>query len=226
VTALILATHNRHKVSEITAILGARYRFLTLQHFPEAPASSEDQSTFAGNAMKKARDLARWMQGVPGLDYRIPTPNALIVADDSGLEVDALKGAPGVHSARFAAIDAKPPQPASVGNSPDSANNAKLLRLLKDVPPNQRKGRFRCAIASIRVKPVQGILAGQTFEGICEGKIQSSESGKGGFGYDPLFIPDGQTVSFAQLPSDVKNRVSHRAQALQKLKRYLDTLGL
>jgi XTP/dITP diphosphohydrolase len=223
-TTLILATRNKHKVVEIAAILGAHYRFLTLQDFPEAPAVQEDQNTFAGNAMKKAKDLARWMQGMPGFEYRVPGTNALVVADDSGLEVDALKGAPGVHSARFAASDAKPGQ-AAVAPS-DAANNEKLLRLLSAVPAGKRHARFRCVLASIRVKPPQGVLAGQTFDGVCEGHVLPSAAGQGGFGYDPLFVPLGHTMSFAQLGASTKNQLSHRAQALQQLKRYLGTLGL
>jgi XTP/dITP diphosphohydrolase len=223
-TTLILATRNKHKVAEITAILGPRYRFLTLQDFPEAPMAREDQTTFSGNAMKKAKELARWMQGMPSVEFRVPGPNALVIADDSGLEVDALKGAPGIHSARFAALDTKPGQPPPT--SVDAANNEKLLRLLSNVRTGQRHARFRCALATIRVKPPQAAMAGQNFEGVCEGHVQFAAAGHGGFGYDPLFVPLGHTVSFGQLPAATKNHLSHRAQALQKLKRYLDTLGL
>src|SRR6185503_1958064 len=223
-TTVIVATRNRHKLSEIAGILGKHYRFLSLLDFSEAPETVEDQSTFAGNAMKKARELARWMQGRPGMDLRIPDAHALILADDSGLEVDALKGAPGVHSARFAALDARPAG-APTANSTDAANNAKLLSLLKDVPAGKRQARFRCALASIRVKPAQPMLAGQTFEGTCEGCLQAAATGQGGFGYDPLFVPAGQTRSFAELEASAKNQLSHRAQALLKFRSYLDTLG-
>ena len=218
-TALIIATGNRHKLGEIAAILGNRYRFLTLHDFPEARAAVEDQPTFAANAMKKARDLARWMQGVGGLDFRIPSANALVLADDSGLEVDALKGAPGVHSARFAALDGRAATAATT-NSADASNNAKLLELLKEVPEGKRQARFRCALASIRVKPPQSVLAGQTFEGTCEGRIQSVARGQGGFGYDSLFVPLGYNQSFAELSASVKNRSSHRAKALEGLKQH------
>jgi XTP/dITP diphosphohydrolase len=162
---------------------------------------------------------------VGGLDFRIPSANALVLADDSGLEVDALQGAPGVHSARFAALDGRAATAATT-NSADASNNAKLLGLLKEVPEGKRQARFRCALASIRVKPPQSVLAGQTFEGTCEGRIQSVARGQGGFGYDSLFVPLGYNQSFAELSAGAKNQISHRAQALQKFKRYLDTLGL
>jgi len=151
---------------------------------------------------------------------------ALVFADDSGLEVDALNGAPGVHSARFAALDKSE-------NSHDADNNAKLLRLLKDVPTEQRGGRFRCVIALVPVpeqkaestSPVcyADEFAAQTFEGTCEGRIQFVASGDGGFGYDPLFVPEGFAQSFAELGEEVKNRLSHRAKALEKLKHFFNS---
>ena len=147
-------------------------------------------------------------------------PN-FVLADDSGLEVDVLDGAPGVHSARFAAMDKSE-------NSHDADNNAKLLRLLKDVPLEKRTARFHCVIALVPVpeggaesaSPVCYAAAeeAQIFDGACEGRIQFSPSGQGGFGYDPLFVPEGFKESFAELGEDVKNRLSHRAKALGKLK--------
>jgi len=228
-TTLLIATRNRHKVGEIAAILGERFRYLDLSGFQEAPAIVEDEPTFAKNAAKKARELAKWLQNLPAFDFRVPGANALVLADDSGLEVDALNGAPGVHSARFAALAGSAgsvARGAPKGNSPDADNNAKLLRLLKDLPLERRAARFRCAIAAIRMKPRQPSLAGQVFEGVCEGRIQAAPKGQGGFGYDPLFVPLGHNQSFAELGHQTKNRISHRAQALQKLRRYLDTLGL
>ena len=234
VTVLVIATTNRHKLAEIRAILGPRYRYLSLQDFPEAPKVVEDEKTFSGNAMKKARELARFLQDVAALEYRVPGVNALVVADDSGLEVDALNGAPGVHSARFAALD----QDGNAGGLPraggevaeaspsDAENNAKLLALLRAVPLEKRAARFRCVIASVRLKPLQPVLAGQTFEGVCEGRIQMEGRGQGGFGYDPLFQPLQHPLSFAQLAADSKNKISHRAQALDKFRRYLETLRL
>jgi XTP/dITP diphosphohydrolase len=223
-TTLLIATRNAHKVGEIRTILGDRFQFLTLNDFPGAPAVIEDADTFAGNARKKAVELARWLAGKHStFNIQRPTPN-FILADDSGLEVDALDGAPGVHSARFAALDKNE-------NSPDADNNAKLLRLLKNVPAEKRTARFRCVIALVAVPPE--IVAGaspvcyadefdpQIFDGACEGRIQFSASGQGGFGYDPLFVPDGFNQSFAELGEAVKNQLSHRAKALEKLKIYL-----
>jgi XTP/dITP diphosphohydrolase len=231
-TTLLIATRNAHKVAEIQAILGAQFRCLTLKEFPGAPGVVEDADTFAGNATKKAVELAKWLKGKhltaearPASDIQHSTPN-FVLADDSGLEVDALNGAPGVHSARFAALDEA--HASSTGNSSDADNNAKLLRLLKDVPPEKRTGRFRCVIALVGVpeERIEGSspvcyadeFAAQTFDGMCEGRIQFAPSGHGGFGYDPLFVPDGFTQSFAELGEDVKNKLSHRAKALAKLK--------
>src|SRR5579863_9537240 len=140
-TTLLIATRNRHKVEEIRAILGGQFQFLTLNDFPGAPSVVEDAETFAGNAAKKAAELARWLAANPSLIARHPSLS-FVLADDSGLEVDALNGAPGVHSARFAALDS-----AKSGNTPDADNNTKLLRLLKDVPSEKRKARFHCVIA-------------------------------------------------------------------------------
>jgi XTP/dITP diphosphohydrolase len=147
----------------------------------------------------------------------------VVLADDSGLEVDALHGAPGVHSARFAALE-------SGANSPDTANNEKLLRLLKNVPEEKRTARFRCVLALIAVpsSPVsQPELAASAkfFSGACEGRIAVAPSGQGGFGYDPLFIPLGHEQSFAELGEDEKNKLSHRAKALDQLLGYLRNAG-
>jgi XTP/dITP diphosphohydrolase len=168
-TTLLIATRNAHKVREIKAILGAPFLFLTLNDFPAAPQVREDADTFAGNAAKKAGELARWLASRPPVTG--PSPQ-FVIADDSGLEVDALNGAPGVHSARFAAGDGKK-------NSPDAENNAKLLRLLQDVPQERRTGRFRCVLALVPV----GEPAARIFAGACEGRIQWAASGHGGFGY-------------------------------------------
>jgi XTP/dITP diphosphohydrolase len=218
---LLIATRNAHKVGEIQAILGPQFQCLTLNDFPAAPKVIEDAETFAGNAMKKAVVLARWLVGKHRTaNSEHPTPN-FVLADDSGLEVDVLNGAPGVHSARFAALDKSE-------NSHDADNNTKLLRLLEKVPLEKRTARFRCVIALALVpwgkiecaSPVcfADELETQIFDGACEGRIQFSASGHGGFGYDPLFVPDGFTQSFAELGEAVKNQLSHRAQALTKLK--------
>jgi XTP/dITP diphosphohydrolase len=226
-TTLIIATRNAHKLQEIRAILGDRFRYLSLLDFLEAPVVVEDQATFTKNAAKKARGLAEWFQRLAGLDFRVPGASGSVLADDSGLEVDALKGAPGVHSARFAALDeplSKSPAAKALKNSSDADNNAKLLKLLKDVPMEKRTARFRCVLSLIQVKPPQRTPAGHLFEGVCEGRIAFEPRGKGGFGYDPLFLPVGHGQSFAELSADVKNQISHRAQALEKLKNAVTVL--
>ena len=143
-----------------------------------------------------------------------------VLADDSGLEVDALGGAPGVHSARFAALDDD-----RKGNSPDAENNSKLMRLLSAVPEGGRTARFRCVLALTPVVPglTPDELADATrcFDGACEGRIATGAVGQGGFGYDPLFVPEGYPASFAELGEAVKNQLSHRARALAKLRSYL-----
>ena len=222
-TTLIIATRNAHKVQEIRGILGPQFEYLTLRDFPNAPAVIEDASSFAGNATKKAVELARW---ISVQNFKVNARGStFVLADDSGLEVDALDGAPGVHSARFAALDA-----GRAGNSSDAENNAKLLRLLKDVPDSQRTARFRCVIAItpiLRSSPANSSptcaadeyeLQTQIFDGACQGTIELTPRGAKGFGYDPLFVPDGFQKSFAELGDDVKNRISHRANALQKLR--------
>ncbi|TAL00032.1 MAG: non-canonical purine NTP pyrophosphatase [Verrucomicrobia bacterium] len=229
---LLIATRNAHKLAEIRAILGEGFLYLTLKDFPAAPSVIEDADTFAGNATKKAVELAHWLVTRP-INHQ-PSTIHFVLADDSGLEVDALNGAPGVHSARFAALDRS--ADASSANSSDADNNAKLLRLLKDVPLEKRSARFRCVIALTPVlrdlvesaSPVcyadEFELQTQIFDGACEGRIQFAPSGQGGFGYDPLFVPDGFTQSFAELGEDVKNRLSHRARALARLKQDADRL--
>lgn len=223
---IVLATRNAHKVQEIKAILDNGFDMLSLADFPGAPETVEDASTFAGNATKKAVELAKWLAA----RHSAPTDDWFVLADDSGLEVDALNGAPGVHSARFAALDS-----GQKGNSPTAENNAKLLRLLKDIPDHKRTARFRCVIAftplpSSNPKPALDVcyldeaeLGTRIFEGRCEGRIISDLRGQGGFGYDPLFIPEGYDRTFGELPEDVKNRLSHRAGALQALKAALKT---
>jgi XTP/dITP diphosphohydrolase len=224
VKTILIATRNPHKVGEIRAILGDAFQFLTLNDFPGAPAVVEDAPTFDGNATKKAVELARWLSVAPPA-ARHPSP-LFVLADDSGLEVDALDGAPGVHSARFAAPDS-----ARSGNTPDADNNAKLLRLLQDFPPGKRKARFRCVLALVPVpepkitgsSPVcyASEFVVQTFDGACEGRISFAPRGKNGFGYDPLFTPVGFEKTFAELGEHVKNQLSHRGKALEKLKTFL-----
>ena len=215
---ILIATRNRHKIEEIKAILGPRHRFSTIADFDGAPTAIEDAPSFEGNATKKAVMLAEWLAArETDVDY--------VLADDSGLEVDALGGAPGVHSARFAALES-----ANARNSPDAENNAKLIRLLRGVPEEKRTARFRCVIAFTPVPRIEkgaspvcdaseAELGTRLFSGACEGRVRDVESGQKGFGYDPLFVPNGYTQSFAELGEEVKNRISHRSQALEKLSR-------
>jgi XTP/dITP diphosphohydrolase len=200
---LVLATRNAHKVQEIRDILGEGFRVEGLERHPNAPPLIEDADTFAGNATRKATQLAQWLG----------KPDTLILADDSGLEVDVLDGAPGVTSARFAGSNA------GGGNAPDAENLARLLHVLRKVPAERRTARFRCVLALVSKDSVR------TFEGTCEGSIATEPSGQGGFGYDPVFVPDGFSQSFAELGEDIKNRISHRARALQKLQEHFSSHG-
>jgi XTP/dITP diphosphohydrolase len=222
-TTLLIATRNAHKVQEIRTILGSEFQCLTLTEFPGAPEAVEDAPTFAGNATKKAATLAHWLAS--GSPARIPEGvdlnKTFALADDSGLEVDALGGAPGVHSARFAALDF-----GASGNSATPDNNAKLLRLLKEVPDERRTARFHCVLALVPALHSGGAASVRSanvvlFDGVCEGRIGHEERGRGGFGYDPLFFPTGFDRTFSELGEDAKNRLSHRGKALQKLKAHL-----
>ncbi|MGI6469128.1 MAG: XTP/dITP diphosphatase [Syntrophomonadaceae bacterium] len=186
---LLLATRNRHKQRELEELLSPLgIKVISLADIPDCPEIEEDGQSFEENAIKKAR-LTALHTGLTTL------------ADDSGLEVEALGGQPGVYSARFAG------EPGD-----DEANNRKLLRLMKDVPAEQRRARFVCVVA---VSDPNGET--RTVCGVCEGRIAFGPRGTGGFGYDPLFIPAGYTQSFAELSAEEKNRISHRARALQRL---------
>ncbi|MGE3309294.1 MAG: non-canonical purine NTP pyrophosphatase [Limisphaerales bacterium] len=232
---LVIATRNAHKVGEIRALLGDRFEYRTPRDFPSSPEAAETGATFEENARLKSESLAHWLlHNVP--ESAAPLAPWFVLADDSGLEVDALDGAPGVQSARFAS-----PEFALDGNAPDGANNAKLLRLLADTPEDRRTARFRCVLALTRVGAVDrapGIPPSNPtpesasvpdvvrdtrfFSGACEGRMAFVPRGSHGFGYDPLFIPEGFTESLAQLGDDIKNRISHRSHALQALLVHLD----
>lgn len=185
---ILLATRNRKKCAELQALLvevDGQFRLLTVDDVDsDLPEVEEDGETFAENARKKAVMLAR----ASGL---------LTLADDSGLSVDALDGAPGVYSARFAG------EPSN-----DAANNALLLQKMAAV--TDRTAHFHCVLALARPDG-----ACQTVSGICDGTLQATPSGNGGFGYDPLFVPDGFTCTFADMPANDKHRISHRGKALQ-----------
>ena len=183
---IVSATRNPHKLEEIKAIFhGDRLEIVSSFDFPDIPDVIEDGDTFEANAVKKAVTLAK----ATGL---------WALADDSGLEVDALGGEPGVYSARYA------------GESVSyEANNEKLLKTLSGV--TDRTARFRCVIA---LSSPSGIT--QTVDGRCEGKIALEAHGAEGFGYDPLFIPEGHETTFAEMTADAKNAISHRGRALKK----------
>ncbi len=191
--ALLIATTNAGKFREFAELLGGLPIALkSLAQFDSAPEVAEDGATYTANALHKALTVARW-SGCSAL------------ADDSGLEVDALHAAPGVHSARYA------------GPAQDSAANiAKLLAALEGVPLAQRTARFRCVIAVAR--PGGATL---TAEGICQGVIIETPRGSGGFGYDPVFLYPPLDQTFAEIPAAVKNRLSHRARACERLRAHL-----
>ena len=229
-TTLLIATRNAHKVGEIRSILGPQFKYLSLSDLSGAPEIVEDAKTFAGNASKKAISLAKWLaSGRAMIELDEPGAAVLVLADDSGLEVDALGGAPGVHSARFAALDTGASE-----HSSTEANNLKLLRLLKDVPKEKRRGRFKCVLALTPVLSPGPELASpacsadefelqtRLFEGACEGSIGFGPRGRGGFGYDPLFLPTGYGQTFGELSEATKNAVSHRAKALGLLRAALE----
>ena len=191
---LLIATKNAHKTAEIRAMLGPEWEITDLNAHPEVPAPEETGATFAENAAIKALAAAQLFPG-------------LVLSDDSGLEVDALGGAPGVLSARYAG-------PAAT----DADNRARLLRELAATGARgkARSARFRCVMA---VAQEGRVLA--TFDGAVEGIIINEEKGEGGFGYDALFVPEGHCETFAQLPGGVKNTLSHRGRALHQAARML-----
>ncbi|MFM8877846.1 MAG: non-canonical purine NTP pyrophosphatase [Verrucomicrobiota bacterium] len=219
-TTVFIATGNAHKVEEIRGILGGPDRvFLSQGDAPVRLEPDETGATFRENARIKALTWATYLaMEVCNLGAR------WVLADDSGLEVDALDGAPGVHSARFAALDT-----GRRGNSPDAENNAKLLRLMDGIALARRTARFRCALALTPVlagaDAAAMAAATRDFEGVCEGALLENPSGSGGFGYDPLFVPQGWDRPFAELGAEVKNRLSHRARALEALRDVWDREG-
>ena len=186
---VLVSTRNAHKLVEIRQILGPSFELLDLSSIPALGEVEETGTTFEENAALKALAASAHFGG-------------WVLADDSGLEVDALGSAPGVRSARFSGEGAT-----------DVTNRALLLEKLAAVPADQRSARFRCVIALARGGEV---LA--HFSGAVEGAIIQSEKGEGGFGYDPLFVPEGFGETFAELGAETKNRLSHRGRALAGLK--------
>ena len=187
---LVFATNNPHKLEEIRAILGSKLEILSLADIGCDADIPETAETLEGNALIKARYVYD--------NYKLDC-----FADDTGLEVDALHGLPGVHTARYAYPDRHDPE----------ANMIKLLEALRE--NNDRNARFRTVIALIE-KGKEHL-----FEGVVEGVIAREKSGTQGFGYDPVFIPEGNSKTFAELGEDIKNTISHRARAVQKLAEYL-----
>ena len=187
---IVFATNNAHKIAEASAVLGDRFELVTLRECGITEDIPETEPTLEGNASQKAH-------------YIYERTGLNCFADDTGLEVAALGGAPGVRSARYA----------TDGHDFD-ANNRLLLHNMEGA--TDRSARFRTVISLI--------LGGREhlFEGVVEGRIAESAAGVGGFGYDPLFIPEGSDCSFAEMPAEEKNAVSHRGRAVRKLAAFLD----
>jgi XTP/dITP diphosphohydrolase len=186
---LLLATRNSHKTREFEEILGGGFDIRDLTGVANLPAVAETGLTFEANAILKAVEISKHVHG-------------LVVADDSGLEVDILQGAPGIHSARYAGEQAT-----------DEANVAKLLAELVRHHPFPHSARFRCSLALAR-----GGRILKTFDGVVEGTIVGTRRGRGGFGYDPVFQPMGFERTFGELSAAEKNRISHRARAIRLLR--------
>jgi XTP/dITP diphosphohydrolase len=207
---ILIATSNPGKLRDFAgAALRHGVEIAGVPRFSSLPTVIEDGLTFEANARKKAEGCSRYV------------PGEIVVADDSGLEIDALHGAPGVHSARYAAPDLRNPvlqnkEPHEAdANTDDEANNARVLRELKDIPPAQRTSRFVCVLAAARDGKT---LA--TFRGAAEGLILDTPRGANGFGYDPLFYfpPIGKT--FAELSAEEKSQYSHRGAAFREFLRW------
>jgi len=192
---IVLATRNKKKIEEIKRItVDLPVTVLSLDNFPDCPETIEDRDTFEGNAVKKAVEV-------------VTCTGTVALADDSGLEVDALGGAPGVYSARYAG---------GSGGGNDVRNYEKLLAELKNVPDEKRGARFVCCMA---LAFPDGTV--ETFLGYAEGVICREPRGKTGFGYDPVFIPKGYENTFAEMSGEEKDKLSHRGKALEKLRNFL-----
>jgi non-canonical purine NTP pyrophosphatase (RdgB/HAM1 family) len=199
---ILIATGNRHKVMEFRQMLASDHlRWDDLTAHPDAPEIEETGSTFAANACLKASGYARHF-------------HTWALADDSGLEVDALDGNPGVYSARWAQMH-------DAGKG-DADNNALLLRQLETVPDERRTGRFVCALA---LADPEGRIA-LTVRETVEGRVLRSPRGANGFGYDPLFLLPDRGLTTAELPAEQKHEVSHRGKALRRLKALMSDVGL
>jgi XTP/dITP diphosphohydrolase len=204
---ILIATSNPGKIRDFAGIASHHnVEIAGLPNFASLPLVVEDGLTFEDNARKKAEE------------YSLSAPGAIVVADDSGLEVDALNGEPGVHSARYAAPDVQNKQPHEAGaNIDDKANNARLRREVKNIPPEKRTGRFVCVLAAARHGKT---LA--TFRGTVEGLVLDHERGTNGFGYDSMFYFPQIGKTFAELPTEEKASYSHRGLAFRKLLEWFD----
>jgi len=193
---VLIATSNPGKLRDFSGAASAfGIEIASIPNFSSLPTVIEDGATFEANARKKAEAYSRYI------------PGELVLADDSGLEVDALAGAPGVHSARYAADE---PHLAN-SNTEDEANNARLLRELKNIPPEKRTARFICVIAAARDSHLLGV-----FRGKAEGVILEAPRGQNGFGYDPLFYFPSIQKTFAELSAEEKAKYSHRGAAFRE----------
>ncbi|MGD0758549.1 MAG: RdgB/HAM1 family non-canonical purine NTP pyrophosphatase [Candidatus Sulfotelmatobacter sp.] len=205
---ILIATSNAGKLRDFAGAAAAHgVEISGIPGFASLPSVVEDGDTFEANARKKAEE------------YSLHVPGEIVVADDSGLEVDALNGAPGVHSARYAAPELLGTEPHAAGaNTDDDANNARALRELKNVPAPKRTARFVCVLAAARDGKT---LA--TFRGAAEGIILEAPRGSNGFGYDPLFYFPQIQKTFAELTAEEKSRYSHRGAAFRKLLQWLSS---
>ena len=205
---ILIATSNSGKLRDFAgAAVQHGVEIAGIPGFSSLLAVVEDGLTFEANARKKAEEYSRY------------APGGMVVADDSGLEIDALNGAPGVHSARYAAPDLQNKEPHQAdANTDDNANNARVLRELQGVPPDQRTARFVCVLAAARDGKT---LA--TFRGTAEGIILNAPRGANGFGYDPLFYFPQIKKTFAELTAEEKSRCSHRGAAFRHLLEWIST---
>lgn len=191
---IVVASHNPGKVAELKQLLAdLPVRIFSLDDYPEIPEVKEDGATFQENALKKARAVFQ-------------ATGKVALADDSGLEVDALQGAPGVRSARFGG-----------GELSDHERNLKLLEMLKDVKGEHRGATFQCCLAIVGPKNLEKVVSGA-----CRGAIVREPRGGSGFGYDPIFLPCEYSHTFAELSPEIKNKISHRGRALEKAALFLD----
>lgn len=192
---MVLATRNQGKIREIKKTLkGLHLRIYALTDFPDVPEIEENGKSFTENALKKARFYSKYF-------------GKLTLADDSGLEVDRLKGLPGIYSARY-----------SGEGTSSQKNNQKLLKEMREVSISKRGAKFKCIMALVSPDGKEAVT-----EGVCRGRIGFKEKGKKGFGYDPLFLLPKYRKTMAELSLDEKNKISHRGKALRKLRKILRT---